>query len=576
MAAANVGGAFLGAVFGEVLNVVKDATGKAYQFKSELEELKSTLESITPTVEEIDKLNELLDIPGPETAKLKEELIKGAKLVRKSSKVKRFSFFNRVNYADKIIKLKKSIETFCNVILQTQMARDNKRIMVGVNTMVKKLSVNENSVGVFNRVEIDGPCSVPDFPASTPGLDVPMKELRTELLKDDKMRVIVVSAPGGAGKTTLIKKLCKDDQVKEKKKMDLVVGALLGTVFGELLKLVSEAKNKSDEYETELAKLKSTLESITPVVQEIETLNIALNIPEQETAMLKEELIKGMELVRKFSEVKCCCFKRVNYADKLVKLNQSIERICRVDMLTQLIRDNKKILEKVEEIGFNIQTELITDNKKILEKVEEIGFNIQAELITDNKKILEQVEEIGVNVQTQLITDNKKILEQVEEMGVNIQTELIRDNKKILEQVEEIRKIIDRDGGVSNRVEFDGPCMVPDPPEITPGLDSSLKELRTELVKDEGMQVIVVSAPGGAGKTTLVKKLCADDQVKGRPRLGLPFLNKPRPAQPVFVSGFFRPGTAMPGRAVQLATSRKNTSQKLSRTHPTILDKFFS
>ncbi|KAK0606281.1 hypothetical protein LWI29_036105 [Acer saccharum] len=216
MAAGNVGGAFLGAVFGEVLKVVTDAIHKAYKFKSELEELKSTLESITPTLQEIEKLNGVLDIPERETAKLRKEMIKGAKLVRQSSKMKRFCFFNRVNYADKIIKLKKSIESFCNVNLQTQMARDNKRILLGVDSMVKMLSINEKGVGVSNRVEIDGPCSVPDSLASTPGLDVPMKELRTELLKDDGMQVIVVSAPGGAGKTTLIKKLCADDQVKEK------------------------------------------------------------------------------------------------------------------------------------------------------------------------------------------------------------------------------------------------------------------------------------------------------------------------------------------------------------------------
>ncbi|KAK0606005.1 hypothetical protein LWI29_033088 [Acer saccharum] len=246
----------------------------------------------------------------------------------------------------------------------------------------------------------------------------------------------------------------------------------LGAVFAELLKVVTHVISISVKFKSELEKLKSTLESITPLIQETETLNIAHIIPVQETAKLKDELIKGMELVRKCSEVKCSCFRRVNYADKLVKLNQTIERICRVDMLTQLIRDNKKILMKVEEMG--------------------------------------------VNMQTELIRDNKKILEQVEEMGVNIQTELIRDNKKILEQVEEIGKKIDRDGGVSIRVKFDGPCLVPDPPEITPGLDAPLKELRTELVKDEGMQVIVVSAPGGVGTTTLVKKQCEDNEIKDK------------------------------------------------------------
>ncbi|KAK0604715.1 hypothetical protein LWI29_018628 [Acer saccharum] len=207
---------------------------------------------------------------------------------------------------------------------------------------------------------------------------------------------------------------------------ELIAGAMLGAVFGELLKVVIEAKNKSQEYESELEKLKSTLESITPIIQEIETLNNALNIPKQETTKLKEELIEGTKLVRKCNEVKCCCFKKVNYADKLNNLNQSIERFIKVNMQTQMARDGKKTLE-------------------------------------------------GVNTALNILTGYEK-----------------------------------------GRVEIEGLCSVPEPPEITPGLDDSLKELRKELVKDNGMQVIVITAPGGAGKTTLIKKLCADEKVKDK------------------------------------------------------------
>ncbi|KAK0604386.1 hypothetical protein LWI29_015195 [Acer saccharum] len=239
---------------------------------------------------------------------------------------------------------------------------------------------------------------------------------------------------------------------------------VLGAVFAELLKVVTHVISESLKFKSELEKLKWTLESITPLIQEIETLNIALNIPMKETAKLKEELIKGTDVVRKCSEVKCSCFKRVSYSDKLIKLNQTIERICRVDMLTQLLRDNKKIL--AEEIT-------------------------QTELIKDNKKILEQVEERGVNMQT----DNKKIL-----VRVNATLSILRRNEK----------------GGENRGEIDELCSVPEPPEITPGLDASLEELRKDLVEDNGMQVIVVTAPGGYGKTTLVKKLCTDDQVKDK------------------------------------------------------------
>ncbi|KAK2657402.1 hypothetical protein Ddye_010454 [Dipteronia dyeriana] len=186
---------------------------------------------------------------------------------------------------------------------------------------------------------------------------------------------------------------------------------VLGAVFAELLKVVTDVISESIQFQSELEKLKSTVESITPNLLEIERLNIKLKISEQETAELKEELIKGAELVRKCSEVKCCYFKRVYYADKLVKLNQSIEKICKVDMLTQLIRDNKKILEKVEEIGKKIDRDGGVFNRVEIDELCSAPnpAEITPGLITDNKKIMEKVEEIGVNIQTEVITEQKDL-----------------------------------------------------------------------------------------------------------------------------------------------------------------------
>nr|AKE49469.1 NBS-LRR disease resistance protein NBS54 [Dimocarpus longan]AKE49470.1 NBS-LRR disease resistance protein NBS55 [Dimocarpus longan] len=215
MAADNIGGAFLGAVFGELLKVVTEAIRKALKFKAELEKLKSTIESITPTIQEIEKLNRGLDLPEREIAKLKQEMIQGINLVRKCSKV-RFYCFKKVKYTDKLIKLNQSIEFFCNVNVQLQTARDNKKILTEVNSIGRLLSGNENGSRVFAGTRIDKPCSAPEAPESTPGLDAPLKELRMELLKDDRVQVIVVSAPPGAGKTTLAKKICADSKVKEK------------------------------------------------------------------------------------------------------------------------------------------------------------------------------------------------------------------------------------------------------------------------------------------------------------------------------------------------------------------------
>ncbi|KAK3222819.1 hypothetical protein Dsin_009844 [Dipteronia sinensis] len=481
------------------LKVVTDAIGKAYKFKSELEELKSTLEAITPTLQEIDKFNGVLDIPGRETAKLKEEMIKGAKLVRESSKVKRFSCFNRVKYADKIIKLKKSIESWCNVIMQTQMARDNKRILVEV---LKMRSVNEKGA----RVKIDGPCSVPDS---------------------------------------------------------------LGAVFGEVLNVVKDTICKAYKFKPELEELKSTLESITPNVQEIDKLNGVLDIPGPETAKLKEEMIKGAKLVHESSKVKrFSCFNGVKYADKIIKLKKSIESWCKVIMQTQMATDNKRILVEVvkmrsvnekgvgdrveidgpcsvpDSLGavfgevLNVVKDAICKAYKFKSELEELKSTLEsitptlqeidkfngvldipgpetaklrkdmikgAKLVCESSKVKRFSFFDRVNYADKII----KLKKSIETFcNVNMQIQMARDNKRILVEVDTMVKMF-------NRVEIDGPCSVPDSLASTPGLDVPMKELRTELLKDDGMQVIVVSAPGGAGKTTLIKKLCADDKVKG-------------------------------------------------------------
>nr|POF07925.1 putative disease resistance protein [Quercus suber] len=59
-------------------------------------------------------------------------------------------------------------------------------------------------------------------------------------------------------------------------------------------------------------------------------------------------------------------------------------------------------------------------------------------------------------------------------------------------------------------------CSVPPPPKFIVGLDEPLKELKTMLLK-EGKEesLLLVTAPGGCGKTTLVIKLSQDKDIEG-------------------------------------------------------------
>ena len=106
---------------------------------------------------------------------------------------------------DKLTKLDAAIVWFCQVNLQIQNIRE-------VLNIVKELSIREEKKSpiVIKRGVL---CSVPEPPYFTVGLDVPLKELKTQLLKVNKPQILV-TAPAGCSKTTLVEMLCQDNQIQ--------------------------------------------------------------------------------------------------------------------------------------------------------------------------------------------------------------------------------------------------------------------------------------------------------------------------------------------------------------------------
>ena len=197
MALELVGGAALGAVFEKLLTAVVDARNKATQFDSSLKKLEERLKSINPNILEVKSLNDQLDHPKEELEKLIQILKDGEKLIHECSKVSCCNYFKKWRYANKIKALDGSLLNFFQVELQAILLRSSTQVLVLLKS--KKFSL--------------GSCEATDPPAFMVGLDVPLKELKRRLFTDGESR-IVVSAPGGCGKTTLAKRLCHDQQVK--------------------------------------------------------------------------------------------------------------------------------------------------------------------------------------------------------------------------------------------------------------------------------------------------------------------------------------------------------------------------
>ena len=200
-----VGEATLGAVFGQVFAVlydrVKDFRNKGRKFNSTLEKLESNLKSLKPVVKDIEKLSEKLDGRKDEIEPLIDQMKMADECIRECSKIKRWQRAFKTKYGGELTKLNEAIESFCKVDMPVQIKRDLLEL--------QKICFEKKAVGVGLL------CSVPPPPKFIVGLDEPLKELKTMLLKEGKEEsLLLVTAPGGCGKTTLVIKLSQDKDIE--------------------------------------------------------------------------------------------------------------------------------------------------------------------------------------------------------------------------------------------------------------------------------------------------------------------------------------------------------------------------
>ncbi|XP_022978618.1 probable disease resistance protein At5g66900 [Cucurbita maxima] len=216
MAAELVGGAALGAVVGELFKAVLDLGERAINFNPVLKDISSKLNAITPLVKQIDELNEYLDISREETERLRGLMDEGKRLLLQCGGVKlgNLNYLKKPFYTQKLRDLDSALRSFMDVLL-LQMGRDQKKNLKMMNQMMEIICRLDNRGGSSKAMDlIVPPCLVPQLREQTVGLQKPVKELKLKLLKNGA-QMVVVTAPGGCGKTTLALKLCHDKEIKD-------------------------------------------------------------------------------------------------------------------------------------------------------------------------------------------------------------------------------------------------------------------------------------------------------------------------------------------------------------------------
>ncbi|XVE87188.1 hypothetical protein DITRI_Ditri18aG0096000 [Diplodiscus trichospermus] len=225
MAGGLIGEAAVGALFGELLRTVAEASKAAAMFGGVWKDVESMLSSIKPKIKAIESFNKEHD-KELETKQLIGIILKGQELVTKCSKIQRWNIFKKNCYSHKLNQFMKSLERYCQIDMQIQQARDIKEALFEIKSASlegRRLSSKEgcgSQNGMFSPVAVVGSTKVPEPPGEVIGFDVPLKELKMKLLEDG-VSVIVVSAPGGSGKSTLVKVLGRDEKVKGKFKENI-------------------------------------------------------------------------------------------------------------------------------------------------------------------------------------------------------------------------------------------------------------------------------------------------------------------------------------------------------------------
>ncbi|XP_030538808.2 probable disease resistance protein At5g66900 isoform X1 [Rhodamnia argentea] len=268
-----------------------------------------------------------------------------------------------------------------------------------------------------------------------------------------------------------------------------LAGTAVDTAFGELFSLVKEIVITIAAFAPQLKQIQSTLIKIDPIIQQWDEYNSRLDCSPKEIAPVKELFIRGKLLVEKCSRIHRFNFcKKYSHSNKLTDFDAEVQREFQIYLPLVTVISSKATSLNVKETG--------KDVREMMGDVKETGGEV--------KEIKGDLKETGGDV--------KEIKGEVKETGVDV-----REMKGDLKELKHLIISLQVNGAPHSVLELLGDLAVPKAPDCIVGsaVEASLRELKGWLL-EEGMSVMVVTAPGGCGKSTLLTKLCHDAAIKGK------------------------------------------------------------
>ncbi|KAB1201833.1 hypothetical protein CJ030_MR8G004369 [Morella rubra] len=202
-----LGSAVLGTAVSKLWDTVEDVIKTIPSFKDELKSLQSTLAKLKPVIEQIERSHRELRRPEEEIEGLIKQINKGEDHVRKCSTLRRWNYYKRYSYTKKLHALDQEIIRFFQLDAIALSWRTGEENSLRLQEIFARLHLAERDGGWVSY-------SIPGPPEFSVGLDVHLKELKMQLLKEE-VSLLLLTAPGGCGKTTLVKLLGHDEEIKD-------------------------------------------------------------------------------------------------------------------------------------------------------------------------------------------------------------------------------------------------------------------------------------------------------------------------------------------------------------------------
>ncbi|KAG2327245.1 hypothetical protein Bca52824_009973 [Brassica carinata] len=200
-----------GAVISEVLTQLIEVAKKFKNFKPLSKDLKSTMERLVPLAETIDHLQNKLNLDVGELKGLKETIERAEIAVREYRDVPGLRRYKRTREIEQV---NKDLQKYCQIDIQLLLLRNQLQSTEASNNNFQNINQKLDQLSApapaFRQL-----CSVPVLEKVPVGFALPLLELKKKLLDAAVVR-LVVSAPPGCGKTTLVTHLCHDQDIKRK------------------------------------------------------------------------------------------------------------------------------------------------------------------------------------------------------------------------------------------------------------------------------------------------------------------------------------------------------------------------